>query len=129
MTPEDVRAAVERYYAAISGRDIDAAVAMFSPDAVMRDPVGMPPATDAAARRQRYDGIALAFETFTITAHQVVAVADEAGASWTANGKARTGREVTFDGISTFAFDVEGRITNMSAYWDVSAIMSAMSGA
>jgi steroid delta-isomerase len=127
MTPEDVRAAVERYYAAISARDIDAAVTMFAPDAVMRDPVGMPPATDAPTRRQRYDGIALAFETFTITPDRIVVTGDEAAANWTANGKARTGRDVTFGGISTFVFDAEGRITQMSAYWDVSAIMSEMS--
>jgi len=126
MTPEDVRAAVERYYAAISARDIDAVIAMFAPDAVMRDPVGMPPATNARTRRDRYDGIALAFEMFAITPDRVVAVADEAAASWSAAGRARNGRDVTFDGISTFGFDADGRITHMSAYWEVSAIAAAM---
>jgi ketosteroid isomerase-like protein len=101
---------------------------MFAPDAVMRDPVGMPPATDAAARRQRYDGIALTFETFTIKPDQVVVTGDEAGARWTAHGRSRTGRDVTFEGISTFVFDAEGRISAMSAYWDVSAIMKSMAG-
>jgi steroid delta-isomerase len=128
MTPGETRASVEAYYAAVSAGDIDAAVAMFADDAVMRDPVGMPPATDAASRRQRYDGIALAFETFAITPRQVVASPGEAGARWTAAGKSRSGRDVTFDGISTFVFDEHGRIAQMSAYWDVSAIVSAMSG-
>lgn len=128
MTPEETRAAVEAYYAAVTAGDIDAAVAMFADGAVMRDPVGMPPATDATARRQRYDGIALAFETFAITPEQIVASPGEAGAHWTARGTSRTGRDVTFDGISTFVFDEHGRIAQMSAYWDVSAIMAAMSG-
>jgi hypothetical protein len=101
---------------------------MFAPDAVMRDPVGMPAASDDASRRQRYDGIALAFETFAISAGRIIAVADEAAAQWSASGKARNGRDVTFDGLSTFAFDAEGRIRQMSAYWDVSAIMAAMAG-
>ena len=126
MTPDDVRAVVERYYAAISARDIDAAAAMFAPDAVMRDPVGMPPATDARTRRERYDGIALAFETFAITPERIIVAADEAAASWTASGKARTGRELSFEGISMFAFDENRRITHMSAYWDMSAIVAAM---
>jgi steroid delta-isomerase len=126
MTPDEVRRAVERYYAAVSARDIDAVVAMFAPDAVMRDPVGTPPATDAAARRQRYDGIALAFEAFAITPDRIVVTGDEAAAGWAAAGKARTGRAVTFDGISTFVFDADGRISAMSAYWDVSAIITAM---
>ena len=126
MTPDETRAAVEAYYSAVSAGDIDAAVAMFADGAVMRDPVGMPPATDAAARRQRYDGIALAFETFAVTPVQIVASAGEAGARWTARGKSRTGRDISFDGISTFVFDEHGRIAQMSAYWDVSAIIASL---
>ena len=128
MTPDEVRAAVNAYYAAVNARDIDAVRPMFAADALMRDPVGMPPATDVAARRQRYEGIAAAFETFTITPHQVIAVVGEAAARWTATGRARNGRDVTFDGISTFTFNEEGYITRMSAYFDVAAIVTAMGG-
>jgi len=128
MNAGDVRAAVERYYAAVNTRSIDALAAMFAPDAVMRDPVGMPAAADDASRRQRYDGIALAFETFTISAGRIIAVAGEAAAQWSATGRARNGRDVSFDGLSTFTFDADGRISQMSAYWDVGAIMSAMAG-
>jgi steroid delta-isomerase len=125
-TPEQVRGTVEAYYAAISARDIDALLRMFAPGSVMRDPVGMPPAIDDATRRQRYEGIAMAFETFAITPQQIVASANEAGVRWTVHGRARTGRDVTFDGISTFIFDDDGRITTMSAYWDLAAITQAM---
>jgi ketosteroid isomerase-like protein len=128
MTADETRAAVERYYDAVNQNDAGVCAAMFAPDAVMRDPVGMPPATDDASRRQRYQGIGIAFETFAITTRQVVAIAGEAAATWSAGGKTRAGREVSFEGISTFAFDGEGRIVQMSAYWDVSAIMTAMSG-
>jgi ketosteroid isomerase-like protein len=128
MTADETRASVERYYSAVNANDVDACAAMFAPGAAMRDPVGMPPATDDNARRQRYQGIALAFETFAITTRQLVALAGEAAATWSATGKTRTGRDVTFDGISTFIFDSEGRITQMSAYWDVSAIMTATAG-
>jgi ketosteroid isomerase-like protein len=125
-TPEAVRAAVEAYYAAISARDIVALLGMYAPGSAMRDPVGIPPATDDATRRQRYEGIAAAFETFAITPQQIVASANEAGVRWTAGGKVRTGRDVTFDGISTFVFDDDGRIMTMSAYWDLGAITQAM---
>jgi ketosteroid isomerase-like protein len=125
-TPEAVRGAVEAYYAAITARDVDALLRMYAPGSAMRDPVGIPPATDDATRRQRYDGIAAAFETFAITPQQIVASANEAGVRWTAGGRARSGRDVTFDGISTFIFDDDGRITTMSAYWDLTAITLAM---
>jgi hypothetical protein len=36
---------------------------------------------------------------------------------------------VRFEGISTFAFDGAGKIAMMSAYFDVAAVVAAMSGA
>ena len=129
MTPTGaIRAAVAAYYAAVRAGDVDAIAPMFAPAAVMRDPVGMPPAADDASRRQRYAGIAAAFETFGIFEDQVAVCGDEAAARWTARGAAKDGKQVSFEGISTFVFDDDGNITSMSAYFEIAAVIAAMQG-
>lgn len=128
-TPDGLRERVTTYYAAISRGDIDANAAMFAPDAEMHDPVGMPPATDDAGRRQRYGGITAAFATFTIAPDVMIPGGDAIAAKWTARGVTKAGaKDVSFEGISTFAFDADGRIARMSAYWDTGAILRAMAG-
>jgi steroid delta-isomerase len=122
-----VRDAVSVYYAAVRAGDIDKTAALFAADAVMRDPVGAPPATDDASRRQRYAGIAAAFETFEIVEEHVIVCGDEAAARWTARGKTKSGTDVRFEGMSTFVFDAERKITSMSAYFDLAAVVAAMS--
>ncbi len=130
MTDHDatIRTAVAAYYAAVRAGNVDAIAPMFAPTAVMRDPVGMPPATDDASRRQRYAGIAATFETFGIFEDQVAICGDEAAARWTAHGAARNGKQVAFEGISTFVFDDAGKIASMSAYFEIATVMAAMQG-
>lgn len=128
MTPDDIRAAVAAYYAAIRNGDMDRVVAMFAADGVMRDPVGTPEAATEAERRQRYGGIGAMFESFGIQEEHVSANPPEAAARWTATGRARNGKDIRFEGISTFAFDDAGKITAMSAYWEPATIAAAFAG-
>lgn len=128
MTPDDTRAAVASYYAAIRDGDMERVVAMFAADAVMRDPVGTPDATTAAERQQRYSGIGAMFESFGIHEEHISANPPEAAARWTARGRARNGKDISFEGISTFAFDDAGKITAMSAYWEPATIAAAFAG-
>lgn len=125
---EAIRGAVAAYYAAVRSGEVDAIAPLFAPAAVMRDPVGTPPAQDDASRRQRYAGIAAAFETFGIFEDQVAVCGDEAAARWTARGAAKNGKQVSFDGISTFVFDDDGKIVSMSAYFEIAAVTAAMQG-
>jgi ketosteroid isomerase-like protein len=123
------RAAVEAYYRAVSGGDIDEVVAMFTPDAVMRDPVGAPPVLFEDARRQRYAAIGAMFDTFTIVPQRIYAAGTgEAAASWDVSARTKTGQDIAFSGISTFTFAPDGRITNMSAYFDTSSLFSGAGG-
>jgi steroid delta-isomerase len=126
MTPDAVRAAVAAYYAAVRAGDVDALVALFAPDAVMLDPVGAPPAIDTEQRRQRYAGIAATFDTFSIDESFVAVCGADAASRWTATGKAKNGKHITFDGISTFTFDNTGHIAAMSAYWEPAAVLAAI---
>jgi steroid delta-isomerase len=117
---------VRAYYDAVTAGAIDGVLAMFAADAVMRDPVGAPPATDETARRQRYAGIKAMFDAFAITPEHVIVCGDEAAVAWTIRATAKSGRDITFSGISTFAFDANGRIAAMSAYLDSAAVAAAL---
>ena len=121
-----VRNAVTAYYAAVTRGDIEAVSAMFAPDAVMRDPVGTPAATDPAARAQRYGVIAAIFAEFVISDEHVIVCGDEAAAKWIARATTQTGRDVSFEGISIFVFDTERKITSMSVYFDTAALANAL---
>ena len=128
MTPDEIKAAVAAYYRSISAGTFDANMAMFAQGAEMHDPVGIPPATDDGGRKQRYDGIPAAFETFTIAPEVVLACGNEAATHWTAGGRTKNGRDVTFHGISTFVFDDAGKVALMRAYWEPAAMAAAMAG-
>jgi ketosteroid isomerase-like protein len=128
LAADAVEAAVRAYYEAVSKGDIEAVAAMFTRDAVMRDPVGAPPATDDAARRLKYTGILVAFDDFTIAPATIIVGGDEAAAAWTVDATSKSGRDVRFSGISTFTLDSTGRITAMSAYLDIAAVAAAMQG-
>ena len=123
MDEAETRAAVEAYYAAVSAGEIEKVVAMFAPDAVMRDPVGHPPVLFDDARRQRYAGIAAMFESFAIMPKVIYAAGTgEAAAAWTVVARSKVGKDVTFSGISTFEFTDDGRIRDMSAYFDLTRL-------
>jgi steroid delta-isomerase len=124
MTAEDLRSRVAAYYAAVRAGDIDAILTLFAPDAVMRDPVGAPPATDEVQRRQRYTGIAAAFSEFSIDEDDVIVCGDEAAVRWTIAATLKNGHEVTIQGISTFEFGADGSIQCMSAYLDLAEVQA-----
>ena len=128
MTPDDIRAAVAHYYAAIRDGDVEAILALFAADGEMRDPVGTPAAATEAERRQRYSGIGAMFSAFAIDEEHISANPPEAAARWTATGTARNGKDIRFEGISTFTFDDAGKIAAMSAYWEPATIAAAFAG-
>jgi ketosteroid isomerase-like protein len=94
----------------------------------MREPVGMPPVTSDAERRERWTLIAAGFESFAITPHDIFAGGNEAAARWTAEGRMRAGKDIRFDGISTFTLDDTGTIISMSAYFDMAALVAQVQG-
>jgi steroid delta-isomerase len=128
MDAATIHKTVAAYYAAVRAGDVDRIAPLFAPDGVMRDPVGAPPATDDAARRQRYSALGTMFESFEIIEQDVIAGGNEAAARWTARGRTRTGRDVRFEGISTFVFNDDARIATMSAYFDFAAAAAAIQG-
>jgi len=123
---EAIRARVDSYFAAISGRDMDAWVANFSDDIISFSPVGGPVI-------QGIDGMRLLFKEFLRTVREVEVRPDSifvagggAAAKWTARGVGHNDRPVTFEGINVYEMNEAGRIKCVYAYYDPNAVLMAL---
>jgi steroid Delta-isomerase len=108
-------AAVEAYISSYNRADLDGVCAVFADNAVVEDPVGTPPRVGQAALREFF------------------AVGIEAGARLTLDGPVRCasdhaafafhvdltwdGRATRIDVIDVFAFDAQGKVSSMKAYF------------
>lgn len=122
MSREAIEQTIASYYAALNNLDADAFVATFAPDAISQDPVGAPQHVGHAGIRNFVNGLIAAFDSVEMTADHTYVCADRAAVKWTVNGVMKDGRAVTFDGIDTFQFNVDGTIRRVWGYWDPSVL-------
>lgn len=116
-TPDELRQLVERYAAAVSARDIDTVLELFTEDAVQRDPVSGPPniGREAIGTFLR-NGVGAS----TATLFEAVAVhtcGDHVAIDFRVSVTLEAGTMV-IEGIEVFTVGDDGRITEVSAYWD-----------
>ena len=114
-TPEQLTAAVHAYVAAFDAGDPDMAVAIFAEDAVVEDPVGSAPRIGADAIRQFYTesmatGAKLHLDGPIRVAAAHAAFAMQVRLHW-------DGTDMAIDVIDTFAFNEDGKVTEMKAYF------------
>jgi steroid delta-isomerase len=122
MSSDAIQQTLEAYYAALNNLDADAFVATFAPDAVSQDPVGTPPHVGHEGIRQFVNGLCTAFSNVVMTADHTYVCGDRAAVKWTVTGIMSNGRSVSFDGIDTFQFNVDGTIRRVWGYWDPSVL-------
>jgi steroid delta-isomerase len=117
-TPEQIRAAFERYVTLLSAHDGEAVAALFADDAVIEDPAGSAPREGREAIRAFYvEAIGRADPTVVLTGPVRILADGTAGAAPMQSRSIRDGRPVTLDIVDVFTFDDAGRITSMRAYW------------
>lgn len=114
-TPEQMEAAVHAYVEAFTLGDVERAVAIFAADAVIEDPIGSEPRIGTTAIRAFYQTsmatgakLHLAGPIRVAAAHAAFAM--QVRLDW-------EGRETAIDVIDTFAFDDQGKVTRMNAYF------------
>jgi steroid delta-isomerase len=123
MTKESVQEAVERYYAALSARDLEAWLACFSEDVVSHSPVGAPVIEGRDGMRLALKLVANTLREIHIAPDDVYVCGSSAAVKWSARGTGHDGRPVSFAGINVFEVDLEGRIRRIHAYWDPNAMI------
>lgn len=111
---ELIRAAVERYIAAMSAGDLDAIVGLFAPDANLEDPVG-------SERLEGHEAIRAFYARATklkIELHPTGPIriaGDEVAFPFQVRGE--TPAKMEIDVIDVFRFNADGLIQEMRAYW------------
>ncbi len=116
-TPESLRRLVDRYCTAVSSRDVDAVVALFTEDAVQCDPAGTPPNVGHEAIAAFFRS---AVEASTATTFQALAV-HTSGHHVAIDFQVvvtMDGGSMVIAGIEVFSVSDDDRITASTAYWD-----------
>jgi steroid delta-isomerase len=116
-TPDALRELVTRYAAAVTARDVDAVVALFTEDAVQTDPATAPPNIGHAAIRAFLQS---AVDASTGTRFEVLdahTCGDRIAVDFRVTVSIEGGT-MTISGIEVFTVADDGRIREVTAYWD-----------
>jgi steroid Delta-isomerase len=126
LTSEQMRDAVDRYFAARNSLDAAACAACFTDDAIVHDPYGSTPIEGAVAIREFFDGLANVFRDFKVVAESIYPSGDRAAVLFRRTGVGKNGKPVTVDGVNVFEFNHAGRISSLWSYWDAVAVLAQL---
>lgn len=114
-SPEQMEAAVHAYVAAFAKGDPEMAAGIFADDAIVEDPIGSEPRVGKEAIRAFYVQSMATGATLHLTGPIRIAAAHAAFAMqvrlhW-------DGKDMAIDVIDTFAFNTDGKVARMQAYF------------
>jgi steroid delta-isomerase len=128
LSGDQMRDAVDRYFAAWNRLDPAAYQACFTDDAVVQDPYGSSPLRGAKAVRGFFDAIAKALEDVAVSAEEIHVAGNRAAVLFNGKGVGKNGKPVELRGVDVFEFTDGGRISGLSAYWDPAAVLAKLRG-
>ncbi|MDH4185434.1 MAG: nuclear transport factor 2 family protein [Nitrospira sp.] len=126
LTPDKIRDAVDRYFAARNSLDPAACAACFTDDATIHDPYGATPVEGIAAVREFFEGVAHALQELRIVAETVYPSGTRAAVLFHGSGIGKNGKPVKVEGIDVFEFNHAERITSLCSYWDAAAVLAQL---
>ena len=107
-------------------RDLDAFVSRFADDPVLLRPEPGGQETGQDGARRFWQAYLDQFETIASTFGRVVD-ADRLGElEWVSEGRLRTGRDITYAGVSLLEHDDEGAVVRFATYYDTSAFTTSL---
>jgi steroid delta-isomerase len=116
-SPEHIAAVFQHYAELFTAGDADAIVALYAPDAVVRDPVTGPRVQGREAIRAWYQGAFDAMGRMEMALEGAVRVAGRHGAAAMVVHATNNGLRFRSDTLDVMVFDDDGLITSMDAYW------------
>lgn len=116
-TPDELRSLVDRYCNAVSSRDAGAVAALFTEDAVQRDPATAPANVGRDAIRAFFQAAIDASEATEFEALAVHTAGDHVAIDFRVAVNLGGG-SMTIAGIEVFTVDPRGKISEVTAYWD-----------
>ena len=117
-SPEEVKATIDRYAAAVSAMDLDGIVAQFAPDARMEDPVDSVLLNGTGDIRNFF---AAAFGAMTkidfYTDGSIRIAGDKAAVGMRTDFDTPEGEAIRVESLDVFHFNTQGKITSLEAYY------------
>ena len=107
-------------------RDLDAFVTRFADDAVLLrpEPGGQEQGQDGA--RRFWQAYLDQFDTIASTFGRVVDAERYGELEWVSEGRLRTGRDITYAGVSLLEHDDDGAVVRFATYYDTSAFTTSL---
>jgi steroid delta-isomerase len=128
MSQEAIEAVIAAYFANIAAMNPEGWVEHFAEDAVSYDPVGHPPTKVHEGFREFFQQMQGVFEQLEPATEHIFVAGNEAAVKWTMRGVSKSGKSVSFEGITVFEVNDAGQIQSTRAYWNPAAMMAQLQG-
>lgn len=124
--PEAIETVIAAYFANIAAMNPEGWIENFAEDAVSYDPVGEPPTKIHEGFRQFIGQLQAVFEKLEPTTEHIFVAGNEAAVKWTMRGLSKSGKSVTFEGITIFEINEASKIQTTRAYWNPAQMVAQL---
>lgn len=125
MTTESV---ITAYFDNMAAMNAQGWREIFAEDALVFDPVGNPPTKPQEDADKFFDLLTNFFVKLELSQDHTFIIGNQAAVKWTMNVLAKNGKQASAEGISVFEINDEGKIGQVSAYWDEGKMMAQLKG-
>ncbi|AFY31673.1 nuclear transport factor 2 family protein [Calothrix sp. PCC 7507] len=126
MSSVAIETVVAAYFANIAAMNPEGWVENFAEDAVSYDPVGEPPTKVHEGFRQFIGQLQAVFAKLEPTIEHIFVAGQAAAVKWTMLGFSKSGKSVSFEGITIFEINAEGKIQTIRAYWNPATMVAQL---
>ncbi|MDZ7956892.1 MAG: nuclear transport factor 2 family protein [Aulosira sp. DedQUE10] len=126
MSTTTIEKVVAAYFTNIATMNPEGWVENFAEDALSYDPVGEPPTKVHEGFREFIGQLQAVFEKLEPTTEHIFVAGNEAAVKWTMRGISKTGKSVTFEGITIFEINAADKIQTTRAYWNPAAMVAQL---
>lgn len=124
--PEAIETVIAAYFTNIAAMNPEGWIENFAEDAVSYDPVGEPPTKIHEGFRQFIGQLQAVFEKLEPTTEHIFVAGNEAAVKWTMRGLSKSGKSVTFEGITIFEINEASKIQTTRAYWNPAQMVAQL---
>ncbi|ACK70461.1 putative ketosteroid isomerase [Gloeothece citriformis PCC 7424] len=123
---EIINQRVDEYFASMEKMNASIWQEIFAQDATIQDPVGKPPFNPHEMAEKFFGFLGNFYEKIELTKDQTYLAGNAAAVQWTMNISSKQGRQATSKGISIIELNQQGKIQQISSYWDEPALIKQL---
>ncbi|MCM1983661.1 nuclear transport factor 2 family protein [Lyngbya confervoides] len=122
-----IATAVSQYFSASRSQDkVTAMVDCFSETCVVQDPADRAAMYGKEVLRNYFDQVVQQFSALGLTEEYVAINGNQAAVKWVGQGTTFSGKPITFEGIDIFEIDLEGKIQQLTGFWNPEALLASL---